>query len=161
MDLIHAPFVPGVIQTTVDQVINWSRKSSLWYMLYGIACCSIEMMATGASRYDFDRFGLIYRGSPRQSDLMLVTGNVNLKMAKVLKQLYDQMAEPKWVIAVGSCAVSGGPFRGSYNMVDGVDQVVPVDVYLPGCPPRPEALLDAVLKLQRKIMRPQRQGVAS
>ena len=144
---------PGVVLTSLRKVINWSRKSSLWYMLFGIACCAIEMMATGASRYDFDRFGMIFRASPRQADLMIVAGTVNEKMADVVKRLYDQMAEPRWVIAMGVCAVNGGPYWGSYNVVDGVDLVVPVDVYVPGCPPRPEALLYGVLKLQEKIMR--------
>ncbi len=144
---------PGVVLTSLRKVINWSRKSSLWYMLFGIACCAIEMMATGASRYDFDRFGMIFRASPRQADLMIVAGTVNEKMADVVKRLYDQMAEPRWVIAMGACAVNGGPYWGSYNVVDGVDLVVPVDVYVPGCPPRPEALLFGVLKLQEKIAR--------
>lgn len=145
--------MPGIVLTNLRKVINWSRKSSLWYMLFGIACCAIEMMATGASRYDFDRFGMIFRASPRQADLMIVAGTVNEKMADVVKRLYDQMAEPRWVIAMGVCAVNGGPYWGSYNVVDGVDLVVPVDVYVPGCPPRPEALLHGVLKLQEKIMK--------
>jgi len=145
--------MPGIVLTNLRKVINWSRKSSLWYMLFGIACCAIEMMATGASRYDFDRFGMIFRASPRQADLMIVAGTVNEKMADVVKRLYDQMAEPRWVIAMGVCAVNGGPYWGSYNVVDGVDLVVPVDVYVPGCPPRPEALLHGVLKLQEKIQR--------
>ncbi|WRP15872.1 NADH-quinone oxidoreductase subunit B family protein [Geochorda subterranea] len=149
--------MPGIVLTNLRKVINWSRKSSLWYMLFGIACCAIEMMATGASRYDFDRFGMIFRASPRQADLMIVAGTVNEKMADVVKRLYDQMAEPRWVIAMGVCAVNGGPYWGSYNVVDGVDLVVPVDVYVPGCPPRPEALLHGVLKLQEKI---QREGLA-
>ncbi|MEW6045820.1 MAG: NADH-quinone oxidoreductase subunit B family protein [Bacillota bacterium] len=143
--------MPGIVLTNLRKVINWSRKSSLWYMLFGIACCAIELMATGASRYDFDRFGMIFRASPRQADLMIVAGTVNEKMADVVKRLYDQMAEPRWVIAMGVCAVNGGPYWGSYNVVDGVDLVVPVDVYVPGCPPRPEALLHGVLKLQEKI----------
>ena len=145
--------MPGIVLTNLRKLINWSRKSSLWYMLFGIACCAIEMMATGASRYDFDRFGMIFRASPRQADLMIVAGTVNEKMADVVKRLYDQMAEPRWVLAMGVCAVNGGPYWGSYNVVDGVDLVVPVDVYVPGCPPRPEALLHGVLKLQEKIMK--------
>lgn len=122
--------MPRIITTTLEDVGNWGRANSLWYMLFGIACCSMEMMHAGSSRFDLDRFGLIYRASPRQSDLMLVTGTVNRKMAKVVKTLYDQMAEPRYVIAMGACAVSGGVFRGSYNVTGGVDEVIPVDVCL-------------------------------
>ncbi|HHW14980.1 MAG TPA: NADH-quinone oxidoreductase subunit B [Firmicutes bacterium] len=139
------------LQDLLDSVANWSRANSLWYMLFGIACCSMEMMHAGAARFDLDRFGLIYRASPRQSDVMLVAGTVNHKMAKVVKTLYDQMPAPKYVVAMGACAISGGAFRGAYNVVDGVDRVVPVDVYIPGCPPRPEALIDGIMKLQAKI----------
>ncbi len=143
--------LPGVLTTNLQKVVNWSRKSSLWYMLFGIACCAIEMMATGASRYDFDRFGMVFRASPRQSDLMIVAGTVNEKMASRIKALYDQMPEPRWVIAMGACATNGGPYHDAYNVITGVDKIVPVDVYVPGCPPRPEALLYAVLQLQEKI----------
>lgn len=151
MGIMETQVLPGVVTTNLRKVVNWSRKSSLWYMLFGIACCAIEMMATGASRYDFDRFGMIFRASPRQSDLMIVAGTVNEKMADVIKVLYDQMAEPRYVLAMGACAVNGGPYHGTYNVVDGVNRVVPVDVYVPGCPPRPEALLHGVLRLQEKI----------
>jgi NADH-quinone oxidoreductase subunit B len=147
--------VPGgsVVVTTVDAVLNWGKGSSLWYLTYGLACCAIEMMCTAASRWDLDRFGLIFRGTPRQSDLMIVSGTVTKKMAPVLRQLYDQMAEPKYVIAMGGCACTGGPFHDSYFVVQGVDQIVPVDVYITGCPSRPEALIDGIYRLQEKIKR--------
>jgi len=141
----------GIVTTTIGKVIQWGRYSSLWPALFGLACCAIEMMATGASRYDMSRFGCeVFRASPRQSDLMIVAGRVSQKMAPVLRHIYDQMPEPKWVISMGACASSGGMFN-NYAIVQGVDKVVPVDVYIPGCPPRPEGLLDAVLKLQKKI----------
>ena len=141
----------GVITTTLEKLINWGRYSSLWPALYGLACCAIEMMGTGAARYDMARFGCeVFRASPRQSDVMIVSGRVSQKMAPVLRQIYDQMPEPKWVISMGACASSGGMFN-NYAIVQGVDKVVPVDVFLPGCPPRPEALLDALVKLQQKI----------
>jgi len=141
----------GVVTTTIEQVIQWGRYSSLWPALFGLACCAIEMMAVGASRYDMARFGAeVFRASPRQADVMIVAGRVSQKMAPVLRQIYDQMPEPKWVISMGACASSGGMFN-NYAIVQGVDKVVPVDIYLPGCPPRPEGLLDAVIKLQKKI----------
>ena len=152
LTLADAP-LPGVVVTTVDKVFNWARKSSLWPMTFGLACCAIEMMAAGASRFDMDRFGAgIFRATPRQSDLMLVAGSVTEKMAPIIRRLYDQMPEPKWVIAMGICSTAGGPFP-TYSHVQGVDQVVPVDVYVPGCPPRPEALLYGLLVLQDKIDR--------
>jgi NADH-quinone oxidoreductase subunit B len=142
----------GVLLASVEKLVNWTRKSSLWPATFGLACCAIEMMTTGAPRYDLARFGMeVFRASPRQADLMIVAGRVSQKMAPVLRQIYDQMPEPKWVLAMGVCASSGGMFN-NYAIVQGVDHVVPVDMYLPGCPPRPEMLIDAVLKLHHKIM---------
>lgn len=150
MGLIEQRLPENIITTTADQIINWARKSSLWPLTFGLACCAIEMMATYASRYDLDRLGIIPRASPRQADVLLVAGTVTNKMAPAVKKLYQQMAEPKWVIAMGSCATSGGPFN-TYSVLQGVDKIVPVDIYIPGCPPRPEALIHGFLKLQEKI----------
>ena len=142
----------GVFISTINRFYNWGRRSSVWPMAFGLACCAIEMMATGLSRYDLARFGAeMFRASPRQADLMIVAGRVSQKMAPVLRQIYDQMPNPKWVLSMGVCASSGGMFN-NYAIVQGVDHVVPVDIYLPGCPPRPEMLIDAVLKLHHKIM---------
>src|SRR5659263_247210 len=141
----------GILLTTVEKLANWARSSSLWPATFGLACCAIEMMATGAGRYDLARFGMeVFRASPRQADLMIVAGRVSQKMAPVLRQIYDQMPEPKWVLSMGVCASSGGMFN-NYAIVQGVDHVVPVDLSLPGCPPRPEMLMDAILELQEKI----------
>jgi NADH-quinone oxidoreductase subunit B len=140
-----------VITTKVDALLNWTRKSSVWYMLFGLACCAIEMMQTGGPRSDLDRFGAVPRATPRVSDLLIVSGTLTLKMALRTKLLYEQMADPKYVISMGSCANCGGLFQLAYSVCDGVDKVIPVDVYVPGCPPRPEALTEGLLKLQDKI----------
>jgi NADH-quinone oxidoreductase subunit B len=143
----RTPFLIG----SLEKLINWARESSLWPAQFGLACCAIEMMSTAASRYDMARFGMeVYRASPRQSDVMIVAGRVSQKMAPVLRTIYDQMLEPKWVVAMGDCASCGGVYN-NYAVVQGVDQIVPVDVYVAGCPPRPEALLDGLIMLQKKI----------
>ena len=138
--------------STMDEIINWGRSNSVWPLTFATSCCGIEMMAAGAPRHDFARFGIeVYRASPRQADVIVVAGTIVRKMAPVLKRLYDQMADPKYVIAMGACAISGGPFKGSYHVLEGVDKIIPVDVYVPGCPPRPEALLYGMMQLQRKV----------
>jgi NADH-quinone oxidoreductase subunit B len=134
-----------------EELKAWARTSSFWPLSFGLACCAIEMMATGGAHYDFDRFGVMFRASPRHADVMIVAGTVTSKMAPALRRLYDQMPEPKWVIAMGSCATCGGPYYRSYSVVNGVDKIVPVDVYVPGCPPTPMELIDAVEKLRVKI----------
>jgi len=150
MGIVEHRFQENILTTTLDYLVGWARKSALWPMTFGLACCAIEMMASGASRYDFDRFGIIFRATPRQSDVMIVAGTVTYKMAPVVRKVYDQMPEPRWVISMGSCSTAGGPFN-TYSTLQGVDQVVPVDIYISGCPPRPEALMWGVLKLQEKI----------
>jgi len=154
MGLLEGKFDQGgVVVTTLEQAINWARQASVWPMTFGLACCAIEMMATGASRYDIDRFGAgAFRATPRQADLMIVAGTVNFKMASRVRRLYNQMPEPKFVIAMGACTSGGGPYyKYGYNVVKGVDLVVPVDVYVAGCPPRPEALLEGLMRVQDKI----------
>jgi NADH-quinone oxidoreductase subunit B len=143
----------NVFLTSIDNVLNWGVSNSIWPLTFATSCCGIEMMAAGAPRHDFARFGIeVYRASPRQADVVVIAGTINHKMAPILKRLYDQMPEPKYVIAMGACAISGGPFfYNSYSVIRGVDHIIPVDVYVPGCPPRPEALLYGVMQLQRKI----------
>lgn len=149
--VIDAAVYPGVVATRLDHAINWFRESSLWYLLFATACCGIELMQAGGPRTDLDRFGAVFRSTPRQADLMIVAGTITYKMADRVRLLWAQMADPKYVIAMGSCANCGGLFQRSYSVVCGVDQIVPVDLYLPGCPPRPEALVDALIKLQKKM----------
>lgn len=144
---------PNILTTSTDWLFSWARRSSLWWLQFGLACCAIEMISSAMPRFDLaERFGMLYRASPRQADLMIVAGTVTKKMAPVVRQLYDQMADPKWVISMGSCANVGGPFD-TYAVVQGVDQVIPVDIYVPGCPPVPEALYYGVLELQNRIIR--------
>jgi NADH-quinone oxidoreductase subunit B len=153
MGLIENKFDENVLTTTTDFLFNWARRSSLWPMTFGLACCAIEMISSGMARFDAtERFGMLFRASPRQSDCMIVAGTVTRKMAPILRRLYDQMPEPKWVISMGSCANVGGPYD-TYAVIQGVDHVVPVDVYVPGCPPVPEALFYGVLELQNKVIK--------
>ena len=153
MGLLDKEFNDGnIVLTTAEDLLNWARLSSLWQLGFGLACCAIEMMATSASHYDFDRFGVIPRASPRQADIIIISGTATFKMAQRIKRLYEQMADPKYIISMGSCANSGGPYwEHGYHVLKGIDRVIPVDVYVPGCPPRPEALLEGLLKLQEKI----------
>jgi NADH-quinone oxidoreductase subunit B len=151
MSFLQNQFEKNFVTTSVDYVFNWARQSSLWPLTFGLACCAIEMIASSASRFDIARFGAeVFRPSPRQSDLMIVAGTVTLKMAPVLKRIYDQMPDPKWVISMGACSSVGGPFN-TYSVLQGVDRIVPVDVYVTGCPPRPENLFYGLMKLQDKI----------
>ena len=151
MGLIDHQFEDNFITTSIDRVLNWARESSIWPMGFGLACCAIEMMAASASRYDIARFGAeVFRSSPRQADLLIVSGRVAHKMAAPLRQIYDQMLEPKWVIAMGACASSGGMFN-NYAVLQGVDKIVAVDIHVPGCPPRPEALMEGIIRLHEKM----------
>ena len=152
MGTLENRFPDNVFFSTADSLINWGRKSALWPETFGIACCAIEMIAAGCSRYDLDRYRIVYRSSPRQSDVMIIAGTVTKKFAPVVRRLYDQMPEPRWVIAMGTCAISGGVYN-TYSVVQGSDLIVPVDVHVPGCPPRPEALMHGFVLLQEKIQR--------
>ncbi len=153
MGMLEGKFEEGVIVTSADSLLNWARLSSIWPMTFGLACCAIEMMHTAACRFDLDRFGAgVFRATPRQADLMIVAGTVTYKMANKIKLLYDQMPEPRYVIAMGSCAIGGGPYyEHGYHVVKGVDQYIPVDIHVPGCPPRPETLMAGLIELQDKI----------
>ena len=150
---IEGVFYRGFATAKVDDVINWTRTGSMWPMAFGLACCAVEMMQAAAARYDLDRFGVVFRASPRQSDLMIISGTLCNKMAPALRKVYDQMAEPRWVISMGSCSNGGGPYHYAYSVVRGSDRIVPVDIYVPGCPPTAEALLYGVIQLQNKIRR--------
>ena len=150
MGLIDGKLGDNFITTRFDSLVAWARKSSLWPMTFGLACCAIEMMASGAARYDFDRFGVIFRATPRQSDVIIIAGTVTHKMADAIVRVYNQMPEPRWVISMGNCSTCGGPYA-NYAVVQGVDEIIPVDVNVPGCPPRPEALMWGVMQLQKKI----------
>lgn len=155
---VPAELQPSVLVTSIDKVYNWSRKSSMWPLLFGLACCAIEMIATASSRYDLARFGMeVFRPTPRQSDLMIVSGTVTKKMVPAIVRIYNQMAEPRYVISMGACATGGGPFKEGYNVVSGIDKFIPVDVYIPGCPPTPEALIYGLLKMHEKV---ERQSIA-
>lgn len=152
-DWLEAELKRNILLTTVDYAVNWARSRSIFPLMFGLACCAFEMIATAASRFDIARFGMdIFRWSPRQADLMIVAGTITWKMAPAVKLIYEQMAEPKWVIAMGACAISGGTFRESYSVVPGLNRIVPVDVYVPGCPPRPEGLIHGIRLIHRKIM---------
>jgi len=151
---VYSENIPGgaFVLTSLEAVLNNGQSKSLWYLLFGTACCAIELMCTGASRYDFDRLGMIFRASPRQADLIIAAGTITKKMAPRLKRLYDQMAEPRYVIAMGGCTIKGGPFYyDSYSVEKGIDHIIPVDIYIPGCPPRPESLMEGCIHLQKKI----------
>ena len=150
MGVVEGKFSDNFITSKVDSLVAWARKSALWPMTFGLAWCAIEMKASGAARYDFDRFGVIFRATPRQSDVIIVAGTVTHKMGSAIRKVYDQMPEPRWVIAMGNCATCGGPYP-NYAVMQGVDEIIPVDVYIPGCPPRPESLMWGVMQLQKKI----------
>ena len=150
MGLIDGKLGDNFITTKFDSLVAWARKSSLWPMTFGLACCAIEMMASGAARYDFDRFGVIFRASPRQSDVIIIAGTVTHTMGDAILRVYNQMPEPRWVISMGNCSTCGGPYA-NYAVMQGVDEIIPVDVYIPGCPPRPESLMWGVMQLQKKI----------
>ena len=153
MGLIDHRFEDNFITTSIDRVLNWARESSIWPMGFGLACCAIEMMAASASRFDLARFGSeVFRASPRQADLMIVSGRIALKMMPVLLKIWEQMPEPKWCISMGACASCGGIFD-NYAMIQGIDRFIPVDVYIPGCPPRPESVIDAIMEIQKKVER--------